>query len=238
MNKNISTAGRPLPGMARMVKPEIIIEGKIIRHFKHFILNQSARTHHSFELTLPHDALDHIQNHQLQHAQRFLGKRITIVFRYKDHESDGPERTFVGVVTRVAFSQQQMSLGDIILRGGSPTLLLDAAPHFQSFGGEKPVNTAFIAQSIISQGLGSQKFDIRIDTQNKSYISYSSQYNETHYNYLARLAEAYGEQFYYDGHTLHFGKLPPHEKPLTLTYGSSVSKVSVELNTVYTKPAF
>ncbi len=242
MNKNISTtgltAGIPLPGMARMVGLEIIIEGRIIRHFKHFRLEQSASTHHSFELTLPHDALGNIQDHRLSEAQHFLGKRITVIFRYRDTENDSPERTFVGVVTRVAFSQEQMSLGDIVLKGGSPTLLLDAAPHFQSFGGEKPVNTAFIAQSIISQGLGLQKFDVRIDTQNKSYISYSSQYNETHYNYLARIAEAYGEQFYYDGEILHFGKLPPHEKPLILTYGSSVNKVQVELNATYTQPRY
>lgn len=237
MNKNISTTGFAA-GMARMVKPEIIIEGKIIRHFKHFRLEQSARTHHSFELILPHDVLENIQNHRLNEAQHFLGKRITIIFRYKDQENESPERTFVGVVTRVAFSQELMSLGDIVLKGGSPTLLLDAAPHFQSFGGEKPVNTAFIARSIISQGLGSQKFDVRIDTQNKSYIGYSSQYNETHYNYLARLAETYGEQFYYDGQTLHFGKLPLHEKSITLIYGSSVNKVQVELNATYIKPRY
>jgi phage protein D len=27
-------------------------------------------------------------------------------------------------------------------------------------------------------------------------VPYSSQYEETHYNYLARIAEAYGEQFF------------------------------------------
>jgi hypothetical protein len=30
------------------------------------------------------------------------------------------------------------------------------------------------------------------------------------------MAEAYGEQFYYDGEVLHFGKLPPQEKPVNL----------------------
>ncbi|WP_185246261.1 phage baseplate assembly protein V [Chryseobacterium bernardetii] len=130
-----------------------------------------------------------------------------------------------------------MSLGNIVLKGYSPTILMDSAPHTQSFGGRQSVNTAIIADRIIKEALGTSKFDFRIDPQNKGYINYSSQYCETHYNYLARLAEAYGEQFYYDGYVLHFGKLPPpSEKPIQLIYGSNVTDVQVELKAVHTKP--
>ncbi|STC94257.1 contractile injection system protein, VgrG/Pvc8 family [Chryseobacterium carnipullorum] len=201
-----------ISGINRVVKLEIVVEGKAINHFKHFRLQQSARKHHDFELILAHDSLGEVQNHNLEQAQKFLGKRITIVFKYKDAESESPERTFVGLITKVAFSQEKMSLGNIILKGKSPTILMDSAPHTQSFGGDQMVNTNIIANRIIKETLGSNKFDFRIDTQNKSYISYSSQYNETHYNYLTRIAEAYGEQFYYDGEILHFGKLPSSEK--------------------------
>ncbi|MEG1590541.1 hypothetical protein [Chryseobacterium sp.] len=58
-----------------------------------------------------------IQNHNLEQAQQFLGKRITIVFKYKDLENESPERTFVGVITKIAFSQEKMSLGNIVLKG-------------------------------------------------------------------------------------------------------------------------
>ncbi|SFC46594.1 hypothetical protein SAMN05421876_1371, partial [Kaistella jeonii] len=71
-----------------------------------------------------------------------------------------------------------------------------------------------------------------------SEIIYSSQYNETHYNYLARMAEAYGEQFYYDGEVLHFGKLPPQNQPLKLVYGSNVNDIKIEIKAVHTKPQF
>ncbi|WP_319804216.1 phage baseplate assembly protein V [Chryseobacterium kimseyorum] len=139
---------------------------------------------------------------------------------------------------KVAFSQEKMSLGNIVLKGCSPTILMDSAPHTQSFGGSQTVNTSIIADSIIKQALGNSDFDFRVDTQNKSYINYSSQYCETHYNYLTRIAEAYGEQFYYDGHILHFGKLPPNEKPIQLIYGSNVTDVQVELKAVHTKPEY
>jgi len=225
-------------GINRVIKLDIVADGKIISGFKHFRLHQSAKRHHSFELILAHDSLGEVQNHNLEEAQQFLGKRLTVTFKYKDPENESPERSFVGVVTKVAFSQEKMSLGNIVLKGYSPTILMDSAPHTQSFGGSQPVNTSIIAERTIKEALGTDDFDFRVDTQNKSYINYSSQYCETHYNYLTRLAEAYGEQFYYDGEVLHFGKLPPHEKPVKLVYGSNVTDVQVELKAVHTKPEY
>ncbi|WP_390453039.1 contractile injection system protein, VgrG/Pvc8 family, partial [Chryseobacterium sp. Alg-005] len=207
-------------GINRVVKLDIVVEGQVIKHFKHFKLKQSAMRHHEFDLMLAHDTLGSAENHNLEGAQNFLGKRITVVFKYKDVE-DGPERSFVGVITEVGFSQEKGSLGNIVLTGYSPTILLDAAPHIQSFGGGQEISLNSIADQVIKEGLGQNKFDFRVDAQHGN-VSYSSQYEETHYNYLARIAEAYGEQFYYDGEVLHFGKLPPQEKPVKLTYGSSV----------------
>ncbi len=224
-------------GINRLVKLSLVIEGKVIKYYKHFKLTQSARRHHEFSVTLAHDALGERQTHTLEEANKFLGKRLTAVVSYKDIDNS-PERTFVGVITGVGFSQEKMSLGNIVLTGYSPTILLDGAPHIQSFGGASPVNMGIIANEVIKQGIDSSRFDIRVDTNDYSQIIYSSQYDETHYNYLARMAEAYGEQFYYDGEVLHFGKLPPQNKPIKLTYGSSANDIRVELKAVHTKPQF
>ncbi|RXM40782.1 Vgr family protein [Chryseobacterium sp. CH21] len=241
MNKNISNSEKisenHIPGINRVVKLDIVIEGKMIKHFKHFRLQQSVKKHHYFELTLAHDTLDGVQNHDLEEAQQFLGKRLTVVFKYKDVEGS-PERTFVGVITKVGFSQENHSLGNIVLKGYSPTILLDGAPHTQSFGGDKPVNMGIIAEDVIKQGIESSKFDVKVNAKASSQILYSAQYNETHYNYLCRMAEAYGEQFYYDGEVLHFGNMPPQNKSLELIYGSNVSDVNVELKAVHIKPNF
>ncbi|GAA4152175.1 phage baseplate assembly protein V [Chryseobacterium ginsenosidimutans] len=224
-------------GINRLVKLSLVIEGKVIKYYKHFKLTQSSRRHHEFSLALAHDALGDRQTHTLEEANKFLGKRLTAVISYKDIDSS-PERTFVGVITGVGFSQEKMSLGNIVLTGYSPTILLDGAPHIQSFGGGSPVNMGIIANEVIKQGLDSSRFDVRVDTNDYSQIVYSSQYDETHYNYLARMAEAYGEQFYYDGEVLHFGKLPQQNKPIKLTYGSSANDIKVELKAVHTKPQF
>ncbi|MBD8082507.1 type VI secretion system Vgr family protein [Chryseobacterium caseinilyticum] len=223
-------------GINRVVKLEVVIEGKEITHFKHFKLNQSAVKHHNFSLTLAHDTLGGTENHNLEDAQNFLGKRLTVIFKYKD-VTDGPERNFVGVITSVGFSQDKGSLGNIVLNGYSPTVLLDAAPHIQSFGGAQKISLNSIADQVIQEGLGGSKFDFRVDAQ-YGEVSYSSQYEETHYNYLARIAEAYGEQFFYDGEVLHFGKLPPQEESVKLIYGSSVTDVQITMQAQHVKPSF
>ncbi|MEJ5106439.1 type VI secretion system Vgr family protein [Chryseobacterium sp. MYb328] len=241
MNKNTSNSEKisenHIPGINRVVKLDIVIEGKMIKHFKHFRLQQSVKKHHNFELTLAHDTLDGVQNHDLEEAQQFLGKRLTVVFKYKDVEGS-PERTFVGVITKVGFSQENHSLGNIVLKGYSPTILLDAAPHTQSFGGDQPVNMGIIATDVIKQGIENSKFDVKVNAKASAQILYSSQYNETHYNYLCRMAEAYGEQFFYDGEILHFGNMPPQNKAVELIYGSNVSDINVEMKAVHIKPRF
>ncbi|WP_106916017.1 type VI secretion system Vgr family protein [Chryseobacterium aurantiacum] len=225
-----------IAGINRVVRLEIFVEGEPVKFFKHFKLTQSAVRHHEFDLTLAYDTLGSVENHNLEQAQKFLGKRITVVFKYKDIE-EGPERNFVGVITEVGFSQEKGSLGNLVLTGYSPTILLDAAPHIQSFGGAQPISLNSIAQNVIKEGLGQGKYDVRVDARYGN-VSYSSQYGETHYNFLARLAEAYGEQFFYDGEVLHFGQLPPQEQPVKLTYGSNLSDVKIKMKAQHVNPTF
>ena len=43
-----------ISGINRVVKLDIVINGKSVSHFKHFRLQQSVRKHHQFELVLAH----------------------------------------------------------------------------------------------------------------------------------------------------------------------------------------
>ncbi|SHL22791.1 type VI secretion system Vgr family protein [Chryseobacterium polytrichastri] len=229
-----------IAGINRVVGIEVHADGKPIKHFKHFKLTQSAIKHHQFEIILAHDSLENRQSQNLEDANKLLGKRFTVTFKYKDADTEeNPNKSFVGVITSVGFSREKTSLGDIVFRGYSPTILLDGSPHTQSFGGGLSVNMGIIAKEVIKQGLNGSDFDFNIDTNDSSQIVYSSQYDETHYNYLARMAEAYGEQFFYDGYVLHFGKLPqPSSQRIQLIEGSNVSDLKIELNAVHTKPQF
>ncbi len=221
-------------GVSHLIALSIVVEGTPIKHYKHFLLHQSATEHHNFTLTLSHDSLGSAQNHQLEDAQKLLGKRILVTFTYKNIPGS-PSRDFVGVINEVDFSTDDNSLGNVILQGSSPTVLLDGAPHLQSFGGKQPVSLKTIADAIIKEGLSSEKYKSRVEPGYTGNVSYSCQYDETHYNFLARTAESYGEQFYYDGTTLHFGKLPTPEKPINLIVGREVNRVRVSMKTRHVK---
>ena len=133
-NSSNSISASQIFGINRLVKLNIVIEGKVISHYKNFILSQNSDKHHEFELVLAHDTLGNKEDHNLESSHGFLGKRITVVQKYKDIP-DSPERTFVGVITKVGFSQEKGGLPNIVLGGFSPTILLDSAPTVQSFGG-------------------------------------------------------------------------------------------------------
>ncbi|MDR2236457.1 MAG: phage baseplate assembly protein V [Chryseobacterium sp.] len=225
-----------IAGINRVVGLEIHANGQPVHHFKHFRLTQSAVRHHEFEIILAHDSLENPQTPNLEDAHKLLGKRLTATFTYKDVD-DTPNRSFVGVISHVSFSREKTSLGDIVLKGYSPTILLDGASHTQSFGGDQPVNMGIIAREVIRQGIDDSEFDVIVDTNDHSQILYSSQYDETHYNYLARMAEAYGEQFFYDGYVLHFGQVPKSgNQHIQLIEGSNVSDVKIALVAVHTQP--
>ncbi|EKB61881.1 hypothetical protein HMPREF9700_00016, partial [Bergeyella zoohelcum CCUG 30536] len=95
-----------------------------------------------------------------------------------------------------------------------------------------------IAEQVIKEGINKDKYQVRVDCAYTKNLLYAAQYNETHYNYLARMAEAYGEQFFYDGEVLHFGQLPVPEKPLELIYGSNLSDVKVKMQARHVNPTF
>ncbi|MEJ5056208.1 phage baseplate assembly protein V [Sphingobacterium sp. MYb382] len=70
------------------------------------------------------------------------------------------------------------------------------------------------------------------------HVTYSCQYEETHYNYLVRLATTHGEQFYYDGDTLRFGRFPFPEKAIQLTFGRNVDQVDIQMKALHVKPSY
>lgn len=226
-----------ITGQNNITNIKIAIEGGVnITKYKHFSLSQSAVEHHSFLLVLDYDSLGEAENHQMEHIKNLLGKRITITFFYRGEMKDVPERNFVGVITNVSFSRERNNQGSIVLTGKSPTILLDAAPHTQSFGGKQVIALKSVVEQTIKEGLGSN-FSFRVEPS-YSNVTYLCQYEETHYNFLARVAETYGEQFFYDGEKLHFGKLPTPEAPIKLMFGKNVDEIDIQIRTQHINRSF
>ena len=113
---------------------------------------------------------------------------------------------------------------------------MDAAPHTQSFGGSQPISLNSIADYVIKQGINPGLYDFRIAAKYGN-LDYSAQYEETHYNYLSVWQRDTANNFY-DGEVLHFGELPPQEKPITLKYGSNINDIKVKMRAQHVNPSF
>lgn len=214
-------------GVNPLVEVKIVVEGTVIEGFKYFQLQQSIQGHHTFVLSLPPHALGENETYQMVQTQELLGKRLLARFTYR-YGQEKPERDFIGVITEVSFEQSRESRGDIILTGYSPTILLDRAPHIQSFGGSESISLQAIVNQLVEEGYAQKgKYNYHIESHKPSVLSYSCLCNETAYNYLARMAEAYGEQFFYDGAVLYFGAIPKVEAPISLVYGRDIEQVKV-----------
>jgi len=225
MDTNAAIIASAVPGIVHAVGIEIIIGGKVCKHFHSFQLQQSIREHHSFVLVLPHDVLGQDQKYDMEDARDFLGQNISVTFQYRNVGKNGPDRRFKGIVTNIRFSSEEGHKGHIVLSGNSPTILLDGAPHTQSFS---DISLQSLVEEVIDQGADGQQLKTAIKASFKRNLLYTSQYNESHYNYLARMAAAYGEWFYYDGDVLCFGK-PELPNPITLVYGRDCRQINVEM---------
>lgn len=223
-------------GQNNIPELKVVIDKNPIPHFKHFTLLQSAMGHHSFSLVLDFNSLPNKQTHKMEDIKEMLGKRLTATFSYKVASNDIPKRSFIGVITNVSFARERDNQGCVILTGKSPTILLDGAPHTRSFGGKQVISLKSVAQEVIQEAFETN-YDFRIDPTYAN-VSYVCQYEETSYNFLARVAETYGEQFFYDGMQLHFGKLPLPEKPIQLVFGKNVDEINIELKALHLNRSF
>lgn len=219
-----------IPGVNPLVKLTFIAEGKKLKNYKSFELKQRADAHHEFIASFSHDCLEVEETYEMEEAQKLLGNRLLVSIHYKNRQ-DTPERFFSGVITDVSFEQSHGSRGYLVLKGYSPTILLDRAPHIQSFGGDNPIAISTIVNQVLQEAYyNNNKYEASLHALTNLKLSYACQYNETHYNFLARMTAAYGVPFYYDGEILHIGAIPMQKTPIDLVYGREVDNVKIGLH--------
>ncbi len=192
---------------------ELNIEGKKLNHFLSFELNQSFNAHHSFELRMEHGKLGLPGLINLEESRDFVGRTLSISFG-NDHAN---MQNFAGMITHVSLTQSHGYQGVIVLKGYSPTILIDRGPDLGSYTGKTLKEIATIATNDVPQN------DLRFSVQptRTETVDYLIQYKESDFDFLNRLSAEYLEWFYYDGERLNFGK--PDDLPTCkLTYGREI----------------
>lgn len=202
--------------MSKEINVEIAIDGESITSFGKIEIQQKFNAHHTFELVMDHDALEETGAHTLQNSQNYIGKFVTICFGQKST----CDNIFKGIITQVGLEQSQGLWGSLVLKGYSPTYLMESGRHFNSFYKRKLSDMLKEASS----GLAANDMEIENKPAYKSEISYMAQYNESNFAFINRLAGEYGEWFYYDGQCLYFGK-PSNQEKIDIMYGEHIDNM-------------
>jgi uncharacterized protein involved in type VI secretion and phage assembly len=212
------------------VDTTITVDGKSC-DFTTLSLDQLVAGHHKFEI-----AVNYRHKDQSVWAatpddifRETLGKPVSIVMK---HAESGETNEFDGVVTDIEIVGVDGDDGTVVLKGGSPTLLLDRDPAMASFVDYSLYNV--VAETI-------EKTGITVELDNKPAlqrtIPYLARYRETSWGFLSRVLYSFGEWFYYDGKKLIVGN-PQNQQERRVTYDMELLEVQStaglrNLNTKY-----
>lgn len=131
--------------------------------------------------------------------------RLQVNTNRRDHSENvcSEELDFEGVICNLTSQRDTMSQGMLIqVTAYSPDYFLIDNPHCCSFE-NKPLS------SIIREAVDepTYKISLQLDPKMSKTIPYVVQYNENTYQFIARLAQRYGEFLYYEDNKLVFGKV-------------------------------
>ncbi len=186
--------------MAKQINVKIELEGgnEISRHLG-LVIEQQLFDHHRFELLVPFDQLEASGEHFFSQSHRnALGRKITFTFSPRQ---DGDEFVFQGIVTEIRLRSLSDMSSAFVLKGASPTILLEDSPQRRSFirGSVQALFDQVLRpypQNLLRRDLSPQNGGRKIP-----FI----QYKESNYRFLCRVADRCAEWFYYDGRELVLG---------------------------------
>jgi Rhs element Vgr protein len=199
-----------------MIRTSVSIGGSRIsdHDFTSISLDQRMGAHHSFEIRLRQDAK---KDMLMERTKAWVGQTVSLGFDFhKDIEIDAipVKEQFQGIVTSISLSRRQ-GMGELVVKGYSPTIVLDDGNVCRSF---TDTGLQEIVDKVMSpyEKVFSEKPEIS-PSGFTSTIDYTVQYRENAYSFIRRLANQYGEWFFYDGIKLYFGK-PKKENSILMDF--------------------
>lgn len=211
--------------MSNEVIAELEIDGNKILHFTDIFLRQRFNEHHEFSIRINHDVLETFGSFSLDNSKTLIGKLAVIRFLETTFGSNQLAYEFRGIICEIGMVRSDSSAGDLLIKGYSPTILLEDGPRLASFSMDDDKNLTDIVSEIIKKA----NCNTFVNPTLKSNIKYVCQYKESSFNFVNRLSSDYGELFYYDGKTLIFGN-PNEIDFVPVTYGEDMSDMQLNLH--------
>lgn len=213
--------------MALNTATSFSIAGNQFDTFQSIELRQYLNGHHEFEIFVSYDWFEKLGGGISGASNKFLGEEIEINVAPAEQLPGVQNLIFKGIVMQIATGKQgDGTHGNCIIRGQSPSILLEDDYHTASF--ESKSLSDIIAATTQSYPPNLLRTSINPDT--KESLKYIVQYKETSYAFIKRLAERYGEWFFYDGQQQIFGKFSP--KTTVLTHQVDLLEFNIEVTVV------
>ncbi|NVK64400.1 MAG: hypothetical protein HWE22_07415 [Flavobacteriales bacterium] len=199
-------------------KTTVSIDGRELEFFEKIQLTQAINEHHEFEVVVDSELIEPQKTHTIGNSKEWLGKSIVITF---------DDREFLGIIIDVQLLHEDGYCGQVILRGYSKTILMEAGEHMQSWL-DKDLST------IVGDITEEAGVEAEISPEHQTPFDYQAQYNESHFQFLQRLAKQHNEWLYYNGVKLIFGK-PSLEKAVKVEYGADLNSIGISIQALPNK---
>lgn len=183
-------------------------------------LHQYNCQHDTFTIETPEDSFDAFNEYIMEHSRDLLGEPLTIKF----YQYGKVVQHFSGIITRIYCKRQTGGgYGTLYISGNAPSILLDQGKACHSY--ENKTLKEIIA--LVSEGYdNSAQVDSSAGVNTTRALPYTVQYNESDYAFICRLANLYGEYFYYDGSKLIFG----NKLQETIDLGENLNLIDEDFN--------
>lgn len=174
-----------------------------------FVLRQNLLSSNNLFFSLHKGPVEDISEALFSACGQIIGKEITVVLQTESLESvslnaesdSTADINFKGVIISASGSRSGSSYS-VQVEAKSWDTLLEDNPSCRSYENQTLNN---IVCDVIDDYTG--HLDSDVDSRYTDTIPYCVQYNETHFQFLRRLASRYGEWLYNDGTNLVFGNL-------------------------------
>ena len=183
-------------------------------------LHQYNCQHDTFTIETPEDSFDAFNEYIMEHSSDLLGQPLTIKF----YQYGEVVQHFSGIITRIYCKRQTGGgYGTLYISGNAPSILLDQGKACHSY--ENKTLKEII--TLVSEGYdNSAQVDSSAGVNTTRALPYTVQYNESDYKFICRLANLYGEYFYYDGSKLIFG----NKLQETIELGENLNLIDEDFN--------
>lgn len=198
--------------MALNTTTSFSIAGQQFETFHTIELRQYINAHHEFEIYVSYDWFEKLGGGITGAASKFLGEEIEITVAPAEQLAGMKNLIFKGVIMNIVTGKQNDGThGTCIIKGQSPSILLEDDPHIASF--ENKSLADIISTTVKNYPPNVLRASINPET--KETQKYIVQYKETSYAFIQRMSERFGEWFFYDGQQQVFGKYSPQKATLT-----------------------